>query len=436
MRKLLLISMCVAISVAATIIVVAVAGVTTTTGSLQYTASYNDIDLAVLPIVDSTLVNSTVIPPSIVKGNNDFTINFYKMIPDDDKDKPNIFFSPTSMYTVFSVLYEGARGNTAGQIQHVFGFEPDAVTRHNDTAHMISAINQDDSYATLDLANALWIADWFDMFDSYLDVTQSTYLASAKHLDFTDKMGSVDKINQWASDNTNGKIKNVITADDVNDKTAMVINNAIYFKGTWLTQFSASDTRQSNFWNGKQNISTSFMNILASFEYTQSNDAQVLKMPYKGDRLSMLIILPDKKDGITQLENSISSAQIKQWNDALSSQRMDLSVPKFEMKTHYGLNDILNALGMVDVFSKNDANLSGIGYTERGNLYVSKATQDAYVKVNEEGTEAAAVTTVGSELQSGPVLPQFTADHPFLFLIQDDRSGMILFMGRVMDPAA
>ena len=433
MRKLLLISLCVAIAVAAA---AAAAIVVMTTDGLQDTSSYNDADSTILPIVDSTLVNSTVIPPSMAKGNNDFAINFYKMIPEDE-DEPNIFFSPTSMYTAFSVLYEGARVNTAAEIQHVFAFEPDAVTRHNDTAHMISAINQDDSYATLDLANALWIANWFNIFDSYLDVTQSTYLASAKRVDFTDKVDSVDRINQWASDNTNGKIEKVITEKDVNKDTAMVINNAIYFKGTWLTQFPVSDTKESDFWNGTQNVSTSFMNMLAPFDYTQSNGAQVLKMPYKGDRLSMLIILPDEKDGITQLENSISSAQIKQWTDALSTQEVRLSVPKFEMETHYELNGILNALGMVDVFLENVANLSGIGYTEGGNLYVSKAIQDAYVKVNEEGTEAAAVTSIIVTSESvQPPPPQLIADHPFLFLIQDDQSGMILFMGRVMDPTA
>ena len=427
MRKLLLISMTV-------IVIMTVITAVVMSFDFQGMSFDSSMGSTKLPLVNGTVITSVTIPDNIAQSNNDFAINFYKQVSNNDQ---NIFFSPTSMYTAFSVLYEGAQENTADEIQKVFGFEPDSFTRHNDTAHMMSAINQDDPYATLDLANALWIANWFKPYDSYLDISRGTYLASTELVDFLNKVDSVDRINQWASDNTNGKIKKVITKDDVNKDTAMVINNAIYFKGTWLTQFPVSDTKESDFWNGKQNISTSFMNVLAPFDYTQSNGAQVLKMPYKGDRLSMLIILPDEKDGITQLENSISSAQIKQWTDALSTQEVRLSVPKFEMKTHYELNDIMNALGMVDVFLENVANLSGIGHTERGNLYVSKAAQDAYVKVNEEGTEAAAVTSIIVMTESvPPPPPQLIADHPFLFLIQDDQSGMILFMGRVMDPAA
>ena len=233
------------------------------------------------------------IPASIAKANNEFAIDFYKQI---SNDTDNHFFSSLSMYTAFSILYEGARGNTADELAETFGFETDDTIRHNDTAHMISSINRNDRHATLTMANALWIAKWFSLYDSYSGIAHDTYKSTAKTVDFTDPKDSVDRINKWAADNTNNKIKKVVTPNDVNDLTAMVINNAIYFKGTWLTQFLPEDTKESDFWLSEtNNVQTDFMNMKDYFNYTKSDGAQVLKMPYEGDRLSMLVILPDER---------------------------------------------------------------------------------------------------------------------------------------------
>ena len=384
-------------------------------------------------------VESPVIPTYISDTNNAFAIDFYKTVSTSkDHTGKNLFFSPTSMYVAFSVLYEGADENTAAQIQDAFGFEPDAAARYNATAHAMASLNRDDPYATLKMANALWLSDRIPVYKSYQDIARQIYLAGIETVNFN-KDGveeTVAKINNWASNNTNGKIKEVISEDDVDKNTVMVINNAIYFKGTWVTQFPADNTAESDFWkNGAESIYADFMNVGGgTFDYTHSNGAQVLKMPYEGDRLSMLVILPEGRDTIGALEESISADMIQQWRQELRPSEIELvSIPKFNMTTHYDLKEPLQALGITDVFFRS-ANLGGITDVPP-NVWVTKAIQDAFVDVNEEGTEAAAVTTIigGSDDMSSPT-QYFIADHPFLFIIQDDESGAILFMGKLSDP--
>jgi len=397
--------------------------------------------LAVIAVAYSSApAHVAAIPADVADANNAFAVDFYKQLSADPReDGRNLFFSPTSMYAAFDMLYEGARHDTAAQMQDVLGLDPNATVRHNSTAHLMASLNRDDPHATLNLANALWLAKWFEPSDSYLDVARNTYLASVEKVDFRDADDGVKRINQWASDNTNGKIDEVVSKKDVKD-AAMVINNAIYFKGTWVTQFPEEDTRESDFWrNGAESVKADFMHVKGTFNYTALDGAQILEMPYKGDRLSMLVILPEGRDGIGALEDTVSADMIERWRQNLHSGNVIVSVPKFEMNTKYILNEPLATLGMTDVFSPEDADLSGItGQAGGQGLHVSTATQDAYVRVDEEGTEAAAVTTitVAWVMEHQPYTPRFTADHPFLFLIQDDESGAILFMGRVSDPTA
>ncbi len=310
------------------------------------------------------------------------------------------------------------------------------AVRHNAMALAISSINRDDPHATFVMANALWLANWFEPYDSYLDVGRQKYLADIKTVSFVkpaEEPDGVKQINDWASDNTNGKITRVIGGGDVNDFTGMIITNAIYFKGTWQMQFDPEDTKESDFWiSESKNTTANFMTNKDTFHYAKSHGAQVLKLPYEGDRLSMLVILPEERNGIDALEESLTPEMIYGWQQNMNSIGVIVEMPKFKMNTHYDLKKHLMDLGINDVFVPEISDLSGIANVDHLNLFVSKAIQDAFVDVNEEGTEAAAVTATAF-LQSGKI--RFTADHPFIFIIQDDESGAILFMGRLSDPS-
>ncbi len=383
-------------------------------------------------VVNALEIDSAVIPSDLASANNDFAVDFYKQASNKD-DNDNIFFSPTSMLVAFSLLYEGANENTADEIKEVFGLESDPIIRHNSTAHLMSSINQDDQYATLNVANALWVADSFEPYDKYLSVSRETYLASVEKVIFGgEEPPAVKIINDWAAENTNDKIPKVISNEAVDDLTAMVITNAIYFKGTWLTQFQEENTEESDFWTSNtDSVRADLMKQEGRFDYMQSDGVKVLKMPYEGDRLSMLVVLPEDRDGIDSLEESLSSEIIKKWQQKLYSEEVKVVMPKFTTKTSYDLIPLLQSLGMLDVFNPGGADLKNIGSSD-ANLFVSAASHDAFVDVNEEGTEAAAVTTIIDQTISES--PRFIADHPFLFIIQDDESGTILFMGKLSDP--
>ncbi len=360
-----------------------------------------------------------VIPDSISQSNNDFAVDFYKQVSDNDE---NIFFSPISMHMTFSALYEGAKGDTKEQIGNVFGLESDDLLRATDIAATVSSINEDDPHATLNVANALWLFNTIN--ESYVSIIKDVY-----HADI-EVVGSdpARMINAWASEKTNDKIPKIISSDSLVD-AVMVLTNAIYFKGTWQTQFDPEYTEESNFWiSESKNTTASFMSNEGKFQYARTDDVQIVRLPYEGDRLSMLVILPNERDGINTLEKEITSENIMQWTQQVHSREIFLSLPKFTMTPHYDLIDTLSTLGMTDVFALDLSDLTGIA----PGLYVSLATHDAFVQVNEEGTEAAAATAT-AQYSSSP--PTFHADHPFIFIIQDDESGAILFMGRLSDPS-
>ena len=373
------------------------------------------------------------IPPEIAVAGNRFAVDLYGQVSGDGD---NVFFSPVSVYVAFSMVGEAARGETVSQLQGVFGFEPDDELRHNATATLVSSLNQPDPCATLQLANSLWLAEQFEPYDSYIGVVGDAYQADIETVDFMD--GGVDRINGWASEKTQGKIPKVLDPDSIPENMTTVILNAIYFKGTWEEPFPTGNTHESDFWTGTQEVKADFMSMTTRFGYAESDGVQVLRMPYQGDRLSMLVMLPSDRDGLDHLERIVTSELIEGWQESLRTTLVSALVPKFEMDTHYNLIPPLVNMGVKDVFDPHMSDLSGMAHLEpHERLYVNIAIQDAYVKVNEEGTEAAAVTTIGGGIATSlpPEPVPFIADHPFLFLIQDDKSGMILFMGRVSDPS-
>ena len=408
---------------------------------LAVTSSRHGVQILQLaaPAVDSCIIAATdtttpAIPPEIAASANHFAVDFYRQI---SGETGNVFFSPISVYAAFSMVGEAAVGETAAQLRHAFGFDPDAESRHDDMAALAASLNRPDPCAMLQTASSLWLAERFEPYASYVDVVDGIYSGHIEAVDFTD--GGVGRINDWAAEKTNGTIPKVLDRDMVDENTAFAVLNAIYFKGSWEEPFPEGATHESDFWTGAQNVTADFMEIKTNFDYTHSDGVQVLRMPYQGDRLSMLVVLPTDRDGLGRLENTMSPELLDKWREGLYPTLVQALVPKFEVSTHYNLTSPLASMGVVDVFDKKTSDLSGMAHLQPDEiLYVEFAIQDAYVKVNEEGTEAAAVTSVGGpqvvSLPPQPVL--FIADHPFLFLIQDDESGTVLFLGRISDPRA
>ena len=375
------------------------------------------------------------IPPETAVAINGLAADFYREI---SGNSDNLFFSPASIYVAFGMVNEGARGETALQLRDAFGFGADVELRHDQIHQLMSSLDQRDPHATLRMANAIWLAAWFEPSEPYADIIQDIYRAEVDSVDLP--AVGVELVNAWADEKTEGKIKNVLGPDPLPGYTASVMTNAIYFKGSWAEQFPAEATRPSDFWTGEQQVQADFMRMTGLFGYASSPTEQVLRMPYKGDRLSMLVVLPTERNGTGILDEYITPDMVERWTADLRPTEVAVEMPKFEMKTNYDLIPPLMELGAVDVFDGMTADLSGMADLSGSlqNLYVGGALHDAYVQVNEEGTEAAAVTTIivgiTSESYEPPPVP-FVADHPFLFLILDDRSGTVLFMGRVSDPS-
>jgi serpin B len=217
--------------------------------------------------------------------------------------------------------------------------------------------------------------------------------------------------------------------------TRLVLTNAIYFKGDWARQFKKDRTKQSPFTLASgEKVDAPMMNQTGEFRYMKAEDFQALELPYVDNELSMIILLPKETDALPKFEKTLNLEDFSQWLDRLHRREVIVSVPKFKMTSQFSLASVLTSMGMADAFSATAADFSGI--TGGRDLFISAVIHKAYVDVNEEGTEAAAATGVTMRLTSvGPTqTPVFRADHPFLFLIRDNHSGSILFIGRLMNP--
>jgi len=380
--------------------------------------------------------SNVVIPTDIIDANNQFAINFYSQT--SQKSDENIFFSPWSIMTAFAIANEGAKGNTAEQMQNVFGFSSNEIQRQNDFKNVNDELNQKDSTYKLQVANALWLANFFEPIKEYVDIAKNYYDSEISTVDFVGDEG-VDTVNSWVAEKTNDKIKSILAPGSTNSLTRLIITNAIYFKGTWVTQFDEENTIDQDFTVDSDTITkTPMMNLYQSQQvYGETDEIKILELPYEGDKLSMLLLLPKEIDGIYDLENSLTVENLKQWRESLSIHDVrTVSLPKFELETKYDLIPPLHKLGLNDAFDKNKADFSGITTSEQ--LFITAALHKAFVDVNEEGTEAAAVTAIEMGTTSidpnPPPVFTFVADHPFVFVIQDNSTGNILFIGRMMNP--
>jgi serpin B len=382
-----------------------------------------------IPTTDDTGVTPEGVA-ELVKANNQFGLDIYSKV---SQEPGNVFISPWSLSSALSMTYEGARGKTADEMKKVMHL-PDAEVRHSSFAKLFNDINKKDKEYQLYTANALWAQKDYPFLPEYLNLVEKYYAGKATNVDFA---GNTEQarltINKWVEDYTNNKIKDLFAPNSLTPLTRLVLTNAIYFKGNWEKQFDKGATHDADFRiNAEKNVQVPMMSMHEEdFNYFEDDKLQILEMPYEGEELSMMVLLP-KNDDLKTVESIITPDSLELWRSSLRQESMDVYMPKFTFETKYILNDVLKAMGMPLAFSET-ADFSGMNGKKE--LFIGIVVHQAFVEVNEEGTEAAAATGAGMTLSAMPVTKTFRADHPFVFLIQERNTGNILFLGRVVDPS-
>lgn len=373
----------------------------------------------------------------VVNANNQLAFDLYFQFKEENKDK-NIFFSPYSINVALTVAYEGANGQTKNEMASVLHVSDNLENQRAAFVNISNEINKDNKTYELSTANALWAENEFTFLKAYFDIVEMYYGAKVENLNFKgDAEGSRIIINDWVAEQTYDKIEDLIPSGAIDQDTRLVITNAIYFKGDWVKQFDKNETKEADFRvTSDKTVKISMMQRTdkeSIFGYAETDDLQILELPYSGEELSILIVLP-KEDDLESLEESLTLEEFSKWRESLQEQRVNIYLPKFTFETKYFMSDSLSAMGMPTAFSEYYADFSGM--TGKKNLVIFEVIHQAFVDVNEEGTEAAAATAVIiSEIVSvKPPVPEFRADHPFIFIIQQKETGNILFMGRVNEP--
>jgi serpin B len=341
------------------------------------------------------------------------------------------------------MAYAGARGNTASEMAATLHFTLPPDRLHPDMGALLNNLNAAHPGYQLRVADALWAQKDYAFLDDFLKLTTSAYGAGFHPVDFKAAPDAVRlTINQWVEKQTESKIKDLLPPRSVNSATRLVLTNAIYFKGDWQTQFDKASTKDEDFHLSiartiaAQTVKAPLMHIQDKFRYFNGGTFQALDIPYKSAELSMIVLLPNDAGGLPALEQSMTAPNVRQWLDQLrAGQKIILTLPKFKMTRQFELSGTLGVLGMAQAFLEGGADFSGM--TGNRDLWISAAIHKAYIDVNEEGTEAAAATgivmrSMAMTREEPPIV--FRADHPFVFLIRDNLSGSILFMGRVADP--
>jgi serpin B len=375
---------------------------------------------------------------TLVDGNSAFAFDLYKSLKTKDG---NLFYSPYSLSTALAMTYAGARTDTEKQMAATLHFDLTQARLHPAFDSLDLELGKrgqnlkGNETFKMSNVNAIWGQKDYTFQAAYLDTLAQYYGAGLHVLDFKQSPeASRVTINNWVSDQTNNKIKDLLPQGVIDTLTRLVLTNAIYFNATWDTPFKKEATRDAQFnpLNGSS-VTVPMMRQSASFNYTAGDNYQVVELPYSGKELSMVILVP-KAGQFAAFENALNATQLASVTSNLKTSYVALAMPKFKYDSSFGLKDTLSAMGMPVAFT-DSADLSGM--TGNRELVIKEVVHKAYVAVDEAGTEAAAASAVIAGVTSvGPTAVELTIDRPFIFLIRDVKTGTILFMGRVMNPKA
>jgi len=368
---------------------------------------------------------------TVVRGNTAFALALYQKVRTEGG---NLFFSPYSISTALAMTYAGARGKTETQMAQALHFSLEQEQLHPAFA-LLEARFSDigrKGHIQLRVANALWPQKGYAFLKEFLALTKRYYGVLVTAVDYGAAETARRTINTWIEEKTENKIREMIPSSALDASTLLVLVNAIYFKGDWASQFEQSLTRDAPFWvaPGEQ-VEVPMMSKTCEYGYGEGDGLQVLELPYAGNDLSMVVLLPREIDGLAELEGRLTVENLGRWTKHLWQSEVQVSLPRFEITFPFSLNNALISMGMVDAFG--DADFSGMDGSQV--LYISAVLHKAFIAVNEKGTEAAAATAVMMRVLGVPSPPPvFRADHPFVFLIREKSTGSILFLGRVVNP--
>ncbi|MBN1656082.1 MAG: serpin family protein [Deltaproteobacteria bacterium] len=393
---------------------------------------------------------------AVREGNARFAFDLYHKLVAEAESGDNLIVSPHSISVALAMAYAGARGNTEKEMAHVLHFALSQKLLHpvfnylalelatraepsadgQDIEQNADAEEKEDSGFQLSIVNAAWPAIGFEMVPEYIDVLQKYYNSALYPVSYEDPERAREIINGWVAEQTARRIDDLIPSRLLDSDTVLVLTNAVYFKAAWVNHFDESKTsdRVFHLWDGGD-VTVPMMEQQFDFRYAEGESWQAVEIPYEREELSMVLIVPKAASNLTQLEASLSYEQLSLVIEALEVRDTLIRMPKFSFKADFSLKQPLIDLGMVDAFGP--ADFSGI--TEEGGISICDVLHNAFIAVDEAGTEAAAATAViFKTIDGGGSYEQakITLDRPFIFLIRDNPTGAIVFLGRVVDPTA
>jgi len=368
------------------------------------------------------------------ESSNQFGLTLFGKIAETEANE-NTFISPLSVSMALGMTYNGADSTTLEAMHETLGYGDLTIQEVNESyLSLITLLTDIDPDVIFDIANSIWCREGFYVENSFISTNQNYFDALVQSLDFS-RSDAADIINTWVSDNTNGKIEEIVTPP-IDISTIMFLINAIYFKGSWTYEFDPENTVTTHFFlTDNSQIDCRMMSYKCEHSYFANDQFQAVDLPYGDGNFRMMIILPYSNIDIDGFIADIDNATWNTWLNQLEKTEINLYLPKFKLEYKNELNNELSAMGMEIAFDPTNADFSGINPDIQ--LYISKVKHKTFIDVNEEGTEAAAVTSVEIDFTSigdGDLTPTMRVDHPFIFAIHEINTGTILFIGKIVKP--
>lgn len=382
----------------------------------------------------SNIKTQSSLSDNFIKSTSNFSVELFKQTANNPKNKGNVLISPTSMYLALGLTLNGADGETKKVMEGALGkYGLTSSELNTNYKTLMDKLAGKKSDTVVNIANSIWYRQGFNVKKDFLQTNADYFGAAAYELDFNDK-NAPNNINSWVKKNTNNLIDKMV--DEIDDNSIMYLINTVYFNGKWETPFEAQGTFKGDFKTKSGIVKSDFMSQTNNVKYVQSKEKQAVALPYMDGRFSFLAILPAENTDVKTYLQSFDENTISNTLNEMKNGSIYLSLPKFNMDFEYSMKDELANMGLGNIFSIDEANFSKMADISKGNIFVSKVEQKAYIKVGEKGTEAAAATKV--EMMTGcAVRPKAVIEfnRPFIYAIVDNKTGLPVFLGIMENPA-